>query len=310
MTFDTVRSRNRPPAVRAADGGDDGLGVMTGHFSTFNDWYRVDSSWEGTFLERIAPGAYEGSIRSDLPEIRVLFDHGFDPQLGNKVLGPIRSLREDTKGAYFEVPLFDTSYNRDLLPGLRAGQYGSSMRFEVEDDTWVKKPARAEHNPDGLPERTITRSRVKEFGPVTFPANAQATAGVRSDTDTYYERLRHVDKGAYAGAVRARTGAVVRMLGDSPDTMQTSDRLMLTRAMGWINAIDSLIDEAQLVLNPYLGLPPDMDENETAEDIASETGSYTPTAGMMNGGMNRRPTIGQLRAEQDEETLRLLGVIR
>ena len=49
--------------------------------------------------------------------MRVLFEHGMDPQIGNKVLGPIEDLGEDKRGAYYTVPLLDTSYNRDLAPG-------------------------------------------------------------------------------------------------------------------------------------------------------------------------------------------------
>ena len=58
-------------------------------FSTFNDWYEIDSYWEGTFLERVAPGAYAKTIAEDRSGMRILYDHGFDPQLGNKPLGPI-----------------------------------------------------------------------------------------------------------------------------------------------------------------------------------------------------------------------------
>jgi hypothetical protein len=119
--------------------------------------------------------------------MKVLYDHGQDPQIGNKVLGPIRDL---TTSAAFGVPLFDTSYNRDLLPGLKAGVYGSSFRFTVEKDEWDRSPERSTHNPDAIPERTITEARVFEFGPVTFPANPNATAGVRSTTDAFYQRSR------------------------------------------------------------------------------------------------------------------------
>lgn len=122
----------------------------------------------------------------------MLFDHGYDPSIGNKVLGPIRDLREDDRGAYYEVPLFATSYNRDLEPGLRANPpvYGSSFRFRVVKDEWNDEPGRSSHNPDGIPERTIKEMRVMEFGPVTFPANPDATAGVRSMTDEFYDRVR------------------------------------------------------------------------------------------------------------------------
>jgi hypothetical protein len=135
--------------------------------------------------------------------MRVLFDHGMDAQIGNKVLGPIASLTERSDGPHYEVPLFDTSYNRDLLPGLKAGVYGASMRMRVTGDTWDDEPARSDTNPDGLPERTITRMRVPEFGPVTFPANQGASAGIRSGTDEFYHRLQAVDAPAFADAVRA-----------------------------------------------------------------------------------------------------------
>jgi hypothetical protein len=135
--------------------------------------------------------------------MRVLFDHGMDAQIGNKVLGPIDSLVERSDGPHYEVPLFDTSYNRDLLPGLKAGVYGASMRMRVTGDEWDDKPARSDANPDGIPERTITAMKVLEFGPVTFPANPGASAGVRSGTDDFYHRLRQADAPAFEDAMRA-----------------------------------------------------------------------------------------------------------
>jgi phage head maturation protease len=73
----------------------------------------------------------------------VLFQHGSDPQIGDKPLGPIDQLREDDTGAYYEVPLLEASYVRDnVLPGLKAGLYGASFRFrvvreEINDDPGV-----------------------------------------------------------------------------------------------------------------------------------------------------------------------------
>jgi len=190
--IDVVRNLSTRFELRAMSSSDGSLGLMTGHFSVFNVWYEVDSMWEGCFLERTAPGAFAQTIAEDLDDMRVLFDHGFDPQIGNKVLGPIESLSEDETGPAYEVPLFDTSYNRDLLPGLRAtpSVYGSSFRFRVTAETWVDEPKPSASNPKGLPERTITGARVMEFGPVTFPANTSATAGVRSATDAYYDVLQ------------------------------------------------------------------------------------------------------------------------
>jgi HK97 family phage major capsid protein/HK97 family phage prohead protease len=185
--------------------------TMFGHFSTFNDWYEVDSVFEGHFLERIAPGAFKKTIRESRSKMKVLYDHGQDPQIGNKILGPIADLREDNVGPYFEVPLFDTSYNRDLAPGLTAGVYGASFRFHVEKDSWDNSPDVSDHNPNGIPERTVTEVANHEFGPVTFPANAKVNVGTRSTTDTFYQRSR--DPEAFETLLRsaqlARTPAPV-----------------------------------------------------------------------------------------------------
>jgi phage head maturation protease len=130
---------------------------------------------------------------------------GLTGQIGSKPLGPIRELREDRTGAYYEVDLLDTSYNRDLRPGLAANLYGASFRMRVQADEWDDEPGRSDANPDGLPERTITRDKVLEFGPVTFPANPEATANVRSLTDQYYSRLasRGTDRLAAAASSTA-----------------------------------------------------------------------------------------------------------
>lgn len=169
---------------RSADGESTKL---RGHFSVFNTWTLIDSAYEGTFLERFAPGAFkktfeESSGKRD--KIKVLFQHGRDPQVGKKPIGSIAALREDETGAYYEVDLFgDASYVRDLIPALRSNTYGASFQFQVVREDVNFDPEPSDYNPEGLPERTVTEAKVYEFGPVTFPAYDDATAGMRSQTD-------------------------------------------------------------------------------------------------------------------------------
>lgn len=187
----------------ATDGdGNDSLGLMDVRFSKFDTWYEVNSWWEGHFLERTQRGAFKRTINehndaSNPHQMKTLFNHGGDFHIGDKLLGDITKSREDRDSPVNTVNLWDTSYNRDLLPGLKRGAYGSSFMFTVTREAWNREPGASDHNPDGLPERTIQETRTFEAGPVTWPANPDATAqmnsarpgSITSGTDAYYESL-------------------------------------------------------------------------------------------------------------------------
>lgn len=164
-----------------------GMPTLFGHFTVTNQWAEISSRYEGHFLERFAPGSLKRTFQNNGEKIRVMFQHGKDPQIGEKLLGAVRSVKEDDVGGLYEVPLFDTSYNRDLLPGLEAGVYGASMRFSSLHEDYIQKPEKSSYNPDGLPERTILEARIAEAGPVVWPAYAGASAGVRSITDLIHD---------------------------------------------------------------------------------------------------------------------------
>jgi len=170
----------------ASEERDGRLGTLHGHFAKFNQWTKIDSSHEGRFMEQIAPGSFTKTFAENRSGMKVLFNHGKHQHVGEMPLGPITELREDAVGAYYEVPLLDTSYNRDLLPVLEAGLLGASFRFRVMRDDLVRRAPVSDWNPDGLPQRTVQEAAVREFGPVTFPAYEGATAGVRSMTDEFF----------------------------------------------------------------------------------------------------------------------------
>jgi HK97 family phage prohead protease len=222
--LEVVRSATQ---IVRADPVENGMPEMEVRFSPFGVWYEIDSFWEGRFLERTVRGAFSKTIKESGDRVRSLFNHGYDPQIGDKVLGSIEDLREDSDSAVGLVRLFDTTYVRELLPGLEAGQYGSSMRMRVVKEEWNEEPDPAEHNPTGIPERTILEVRLFEFGPVTWPANTSATATVRSGTDDFYERLRARDPRRVDELERARSsrtlpgqaaGTATADRGDAADT--------------------------------------------------------------------------------------------
>lgn len=156
---------------------DDG-NTLYGHLAVFNQDTEINN-WEGNFIERIAPGAFKRTLDHRSHRVKILYDHGLDPSIGNKPLGKPSRLEEDETGLYVEVPLDDTTYNRDLKASLTSGAIdGMSFRFSVpnDGDEW-------EYPDDGLPIRTLKQVILHEGGPVTFPAYEGASAGIRSAED-------------------------------------------------------------------------------------------------------------------------------
>lgn len=165
--------------------------ILYGHFAVTNRWTEINSMWEGRFMERFATGAFKKTLRENRDGLRILFQHGMDPQVGDKPIAAVRDLREDDEGAYYEARLLD-GVPELIVSGLREGVYGASFRFSSMREEWAEEPGASEHNPEGLPERTIKEARVAEGGPVTFPAYADATAQLRSATD-HFLILRSAD---------------------------------------------------------------------------------------------------------------------
>ena len=185
LPFEVVRSKN-------------GMPTLHGRGAVYNEWTEINSRAEGHFMERFAPGSFTKTINEQRDRIRCLFNHGQDPSIGMKPLGVITDLAERDDGVHYEVDLFDVDYTRSLIPGLRAGQYGSSFRFGItrKEDLRGKNVA----NSKGILERTITEAYMRELGPTPFPAYAGTSAGVRSLTDDYLiGRFPAVELAAQAG---------------------------------------------------------------------------------------------------------------
>lgn len=175
---DLIRMTPGPSLRQDEDGA-----LLVGYAAVFNDWTEIDS-WEGKFRERIAPGAFRKTLQERGDKIKVLFNHGMDPSIGNKPLGRPREMKERTRGLYVEVPLDDTSYNADIKALLRSGALdGMSFRMTVVGEEWNLPE-------DDLPERTIKEIRLYEFGPVTFPAYEATEAGVRAHAPAAFEAWR------------------------------------------------------------------------------------------------------------------------
>lgn len=179
--------------MREAEEGE-GRTLVT-RFAVYDQWSEINSLFEGHFLERFARGAFKKTMRERRDQLRILLNHGHDPQLGDKPIAAIEDLRDEDEGPFAEARLLD-GLPELVMDGLRSGQYGASHRFSVVREEVVDDPDASPSNPHRLQERTIKEAKLYEFGPVTFPAYQGATAGVRSLTDHFIldELLRHPER--------------------------------------------------------------------------------------------------------------------
>jgi HK97 family phage major capsid protein len=172
----------RENLYRAMSGGvtsDDGR-TLTVRLAPPDQWAEIDSASEGHFMERFGRSAYKKTMAEHLPKI--MFQHGKDPEVGDKPIATTEAAGEDDVSPYARGRILD-GVPPLVVSGLREGVYGASHRFSVVREEWNPKPAGGLHNPDKLPERTITEAHLYELGPVTWPAYASASAMLRSITD-------------------------------------------------------------------------------------------------------------------------------
>ncbi len=148
---------------------DDGL-TLEGYAAVFGSPTLIDS-WEGTFTEEIAPGAFKRSLGIRTPLLQ--FDHGQHPLIGSIPLGVFRSIREDAHGLKVRARLSDNWLIQPVRDAIRDGAIrGMSFRFRVVRDRWERR--------DGMPHRIVDEVELYEAGPVVHPAYDDTTVGVRS----------------------------------------------------------------------------------------------------------------------------------
>lgn len=179
-------SRNLPAAasnVRAEKRG--GKSVIVGYAAVF---YR--DGQDGTeyklfpdLVERIMPGAFDAALRED--DVRALFNHDRSQVLGRRRPGdatPTVRLSVDSTGLLYEIDPPDTQYARDLVASLERGDIdGSSFSFDTYVNWGAKRGDITWRETNGLTIREVRALELFDVGPVTFPAYAATSSGLRSD---------------------------------------------------------------------------------------------------------------------------------
>jgi HK97 family phage prohead protease len=154
----------------------DGKPKIVGYASVFYDpadpgtEYRL---WSDV-VERISPTAFDRAVRED--DVRGLFNHDANQILGRNGAGTLR-LSVDKVGLRYEIDPPDTAQAAAVVEAIRRGDVtGSSFGF-MPETTAFREEVR-----DGKTVTIVERESVRLFdvSPVTFPAYAAATTGLRA----------------------------------------------------------------------------------------------------------------------------------
>lgn len=178
MTIEHRTTNARPVKLETRDGEAPRLVGYAAVFHREDDPGTEFELFEGA-TERIAPEAFRAALEEG-QDARGLFNHDSNAVLGRVSAKTLR-LSTDEVGLRYELDLPDTSTGRDVAELIRRGDIaGSSFGFVARRADWTEG--------EGRSVRTLRQVDLVDVGPVTYPAYASTTTGVRSQ-DTAREEL-------------------------------------------------------------------------------------------------------------------------
>ena len=169
-----MKGRKTPSRIERRDIGaekpqvtDDGK--IYGLAIPFGSWTTIGSGAK-SFRERVAPGAVTKTLRE--ADTVYLDNHDTSKPIARKSAGTLE-ITARTRGAEFTAEPVDTTYARDLVTNIRAGNTrGNSFGFEVVRESWGR-------GDDGVEERTLLEIKLPEISACTFPAYLDTEIGMR-----------------------------------------------------------------------------------------------------------------------------------
>lgn len=125
------------------------------------------------FREKIAKGAFASSIANG-DDVRALWNHAPAYVLG-RTKNSTLSLAEDETGLLVEITPPDTEMARGFLASIERGDVDQmSFGFRTLEQEWD-----IDENDQYV--RTLTKVKLYEVSPVTFPAYTDTSVGIRSE---------------------------------------------------------------------------------------------------------------------------------
>ncbi|WP_236241156.1 HK97 family phage prohead protease [Streptomyces sp. CC228A] len=210
---------------------------LSGYAAVFGQDTEIDS-WEGHFVETIRKGAFRKTIRETTPVMQ--FDHGRHPLIGSLPIGQITDLREDEQGLWVEARITDNWLMQPVRDAIAEGSVnGMSFRFEVVREEWRDTNGKLV-TPDevldllwmpgdrGPLRRELVEVRMRELGPVVFPAYAGTSVSVRA-RGMASELVRSGDMARSIRQSLARDAAVAQVPDDPELRREVAAALLFQR---------------------------------------------------------------------------------
>lgn len=240
-----VRQRTSPvrlSAVTLREAGDSSTVAFSGIASATEQGYEMYDAF-GPYTEVVSRGAFGRTLASPGLDVPLVLAHDSLRRIARTTNGSLL-LAETEDGLAVDAPSLDM---RDadvayIVPKLRAGLIDEmSFAFMITAGSW--SPDYSEFR---IHEVDINRGDVAIVG---YGANPHTSGNLRAQ-------------------IRARL---------SSRALDPEDVNMLTQALGWFTALDSIVDEAQESLAAYLKVPDPDAEDEMGADRAGAKGMTRET---------------------------------
>ncbi len=144
--------------------------ILEGYAAVFDKWTQIgDEKWG--WREIVRDGAFKKTIQE--ADIRGLINHDENLLLARTKAGTLR-LTEDKRGLHYDMDSGNQSYWTDLKESINRGDItGNSFTFKVVQEKWNNE----------RDKRELLELKLRDVGPVTFPAYEGTSLKLRSIID-------------------------------------------------------------------------------------------------------------------------------
>lgn len=174
--------------LRESGEGDSTKRTITGAIKYNTESAEMRDWWGDTFVEEIASGAFDESIKSR--GVVGLWSHDTSQVLGNTKSGTLR-IQSNDKELRFELDLPDTTVGNDAHETIKRGDVdGVSFGMRVTKEKWSTE----DRESGKVYKRSILNAELYEISPVAFPAYPANEVSVRSFENFKAEQKRASDE--------------------------------------------------------------------------------------------------------------------